>query len=203
MHSDKELLDLYLKILEEVKPTLSIEIGAFDADYSKAMVKTGTECIAFEASPFVYDRFKDQMDGITYINKAVSDKNETINFELIAHQNPSEIGHNSIKNRNANLEYKYVEVESISLNSYFKDRTGERIALWIDCEGANKEVLTGASKILSSVETIFIETEDFDFWKDQWLHEDVVYFLSLFGFRIIAERPSLINQRNVIFKKNR
>lgn len=201
MHSDLDLLEIYLKLQETIKPTLSIEVGAFDADYSKAMAKSGVECYAFEASPFIYNRFKNDMEGISYINKAVSNKNDTIQFELIAHQDPNKIGHNSIKNRNENLNYFYVDVESITLNSYFKDRTNERISLWIDCEGANKEVLIGATDILPSVSTILIETEDIDFWKDQWLHEDVVRFLSLFGFEVIEERPSLLKQRNVIFKK--
>jgi FkbM family methyltransferase len=201
MHSDKELLDIYIEMQKDLKPTLSIEVGAFDADYSKAMAKLGIECFAFEASPFIYNRFKNDMEGISYINKAVSDKNETIQFQLIAHQDPNKIGHNSIKNRNEDLNYLYVDVESITLNSYFKDRSDERICLWIDCEGANKEVLLGATNILPSVSTILIETEDIDFWKDQWLHEDVVRFLSLFGFEVLEERPSLIKQRNVIFKK--
>lgn len=203
MHSDKELLDIYIEMQKEIKPTLSIEVGAFDADYSKAMAKLGIECFAFEASPFIHNRFKNDMEGISYINKAVSDKEGSIKFELIAHQDPNKIGHNSIKHRNEDLNYLYVDIESITLNSYFKDRVDEKIALWIDCEGANKEVLIGASHILPSVESILIETEDVDFWKDQWLHEDVVKFLSLFGFYIVEERESLIKQRNVIFRKTR
>ena len=201
MHSDKQLLDIFIEMQKEIKPTLSIEVGAFDADYSKEMSKLGIECYAFEASPFVYKKFKDGMEGISYINKAVSDKDGVIQFELMPDHNHANRGNNSIKNRKENLKYKYIDVDSITLNSYFADRTNEQISLWIDCEGANKEVLFGATNILPSVTSILIETEDVEFWKDQWLHEDVVKFLSNYGFEVVEEKFAYLNQKNAIFKK--
>jgi FkbM family methyltransferase len=201
MHSDKQLLDIFIEMQKEIKPTLSIEVGAFDADYSKAISKLGIECYAFEASPFVYEKFKDKMEGISYINKAVSDKDGVIQFELMPDHNPANRGNNSIKSRNENLKYKYIDIDSITLNSYFADRTNEIISLWIDCEGANRDVLLGATNILPSVSSILIETEDVEFWKDQWLHKDVVKFLSTYGFEVVEERFAYVNQKNTIFKK--
>lgn len=201
MFSDPEMLNLYIEMQKEIKPTLSIEVGAFDADYSKRMSNLGVECYAFEASPFVYSRFKNDMGDIKYINKAVSDQTGTIQFEMITEQDPRQIGHNSIKNRNAQTSYTYMDIEAVTLNSFFRDRRGARISLWIDCEGANREVLTGASGILPSVESILIETEDYPFWKDQWLHDDVVKYLSTYGFEIVHQKPALVHQRDVIFRR--
>lgn len=202
MFTDKEMLRIYLEMQKILKPTLSIEVGAFDADYSKEMSKTGIECFAFEASPFVYKKFKDQMGDITYINKAVSDKNGVVKFESTNHQNPSVVGYNGIKNRKAKESYSYIDIESVTLNSYFKDREKDKVSLWIDCEGANQEVLMGSTNILPSVESILIETEDIELWDKQWLHDDVVKFLRTFGFEIVHEKKAYDHQRNVIFAKN-
>ena len=78
MFTDNELLNSYIKIQEKNKPDISVEIGAFDADFSKSMIGICNNIYAFEASPFVYRKFKDDMHGINYINKAVSDKNEEV-----------------------------------------------------------------------------------------------------------------------------
>jgi hypothetical protein len=60
----------------------------------------------------------------------------------------------------------------------------------------------GSTNILSSVESILIETEDIELWDNQWLHDDVVKFLTTFGFEIVHEKKAYDHQRNVIFVKN-
>lgn len=120
---------------------------------------------------------------------------------MIQNNDPRVVGNNSIKNRNEDIQYDYIEVNAVSLNSYFNDIQNENIVLWIDCEGANEEVLTGASDILPFVSIIYIETEQYQFWKDQWLHDDVVNYLDGFGFKLLESRFAYENQQDVIFIK--
>jgi FkbM family methyltransferase len=199
MFTDNELLDIYVKMQEKNKPEISIEIGAFDADFSKSMVPICKNIYAFEASPFVYRKFKNDMQGINYINKAVSDKNEKIKFKMIGNLNFSDIGHNSIKDRVHQTDIKIAKIDSITINSYFKDYNNNTFTLWIDCEGSNKEVLTGASDILKQTQTILIETEIEPIWKNQWLHNDVCIYLNSFGFDLYLEKESGDLQKNCIF----
>lgn len=201
MYTNEDFMSFFIDLQDNLHPTMAIEVGAFDADFSNAICKKGVKSYAFEASPYIYDRFRESMGQITYINKAISNFDGTIQFEIIEKNNPSLVGNNSIKNRSEDTQYSYIEVDSVSLNSYFKDIQDENIVLWIDCEGANEEVLTGASDILPFVSSIYIETEQCQFWKDQWLHDDVVNYLAGFGFKVLESRFAYENQQDTIFIK--
>ena len=198
---DPYLLSIFMELQNDLKPTLSIEVGAYDAEFSKNISKHGVLSYAFEASPFIYQRFKGEMEDINYINKAISDIDGIVQFEIMSMYDPAEAGNNTIKNRKDTMEYEYIDVEAVSLNEYFKNFKDENIALWIDCEGANKEVLTGADKILPKVSSILIETEEIEYWAGQWLHTDVLEYLATFGFISGAQRPHGDAQLNTIFTK--
>jgi FkbM family methyltransferase len=197
MYSDKSMLQSFIDIQKIMLPSLSIEIGAYDADFSKSMVGIAKEIWAFEASPYVYEKFKD-IEGVNYINLAISNKSGLMDFEIQQNEH-NLIANNSIMKRNDNTAKQYIPVESKSLNDLFKDR--KNIALWIDCEGANEQVLTGASEILPNVQSIFIEVETVRFWKNQWLENDVKSYLENFGFKLSLSQPQYVNQYNQIYIK--
>jgi hypothetical protein len=52
---------------------------------------------------------------------------------------------------------------------------------------------------LKQVQSIFVEVEDFEFWKDQWLANDVINFLEQAGFAYIARDNEYEKQYNCIF----
>lgn len=195
MHSDKSMLAEFIDIQKIMLPKLTIEVGAYDADFSKAMIGVAKEVYAFEASPYVYEKFKN-IEGVDYRNLAISDVSGQIDFEIQTDQHRL-TSNNSIMKRNDKGNKEYISVESATLNDLFKDK--KSIALWIDCEGASKQVLTGASEILHSVDSIFIEVETAKFWKDQWLEIDVREYLSDFGFRLSRSEPQYTNQYNQIY----
>lgn len=195
MYSDKNMLNAYLDMQKILLPNVSIEVGAYDADFSKAMVGIAKEVWAFEASPYVFNKFKD-IPGVNYLNLAISDKAGEVEFE-IQKDLPLIISNNSIMKRNDSSNKEYISVKSVSLNDMFKDK--KNISLWIDCEGANEQVLTGASEILPNVVSIFIEVEGQKFWKDQWIEQDVKEYLAKFGFRLSMSEPQYTNQFNQIY----
>lgn len=184
-------------------PDISIEVGAFDADYSFGVIGMVEKIYAFEASPFVFNRFKDYLKNINYVNLAVSDKSGFVDFEIQKEFNPAKVGNNSIKKRNEIKEYDYISVECISIDEYFSDIDFNAAALWIDCEGANKEVLQGSINTIKKAKSIFIEVEGTNHWKDIWLHKDVLDFLLPLGFKMVEYQTFEPLQANCIFVKEK
>lgn len=200
---DEELTQSYIDLIKTLNITKSIEVGAFDADYSclVAKEKICNDIWAFEASPYVYDKFSPILPKeINYKFLAISDYTGSIPFEIQEDNNPSEVGNNSIKNRNENKSYSYVNVPCSKLDDMFSN-TKDRISLWIDAEGANREVLTGAEKLLDNVVSIFIETEDKQFWNDSWESKDVEDYLSSKGFKLLSKKEQYVMQHNCIFRR--
>jgi len=193
----------YIKTALSFNPTLSIEVGAHGAEYSKAMSDKGIKSIAFEASPAVYNKFKDTISGFDYVHMAMADYNGVISFNIDTAFNPADAGHNSIKDFNLSWRVNGdpVEVYCSTLDSYFNDLKDENISLWMDVEGANREVLLGATDLLEKVQTIYIEVEHIQFWKDQWVRQDVIDFLDIHGFVLTREFTAYDNQTNCIFIK--
>lgn len=198
---DEEMTKVFLGMQTALKPKVVIEVGAFNAEFSQIVVNQNIcdEIYAFEASPYVYERFKDILPSkIQYIHSAISDHIGVIPFEIQSSEgDPSLHGNNSILNRNENKAYDYVDVPCISLDEAFEGISD--ICLWIDVEGANREVLLGSSRLLKNVQSIFIETEHQEFWKNQWLHDDVVKYLGEHGFVMACSQEQYAKQTNCIF----
>lgn len=213
--SNKILVDYFLEIIDRTKPTCIIEIGAFSAEFSRKLreINKNLKIFAFEANTYNFDVFSNKYDfkerNINYINKAISDKNEVITFNIQKKINEKEVspirGNNSILERNQiNTEYEEVYVESTSLSCFIEQNSleNEKISLWIDVEGANQQVLKGCEKVLNKINLIFIEVEEKEFWKEQWLESDVNEFMSKNNFTLIARDGEYEKQYNQIYINN-
>ena len=197
----------FLRLQNSLSPTMSIEVGAYDADFSVQMSKKlWTNMYAFEASKPVFDRYKDvlatEAPRVKYINKAITDHEGFVDIFYDGQTNPADVGHNGIKS--GRYEKGYSEkIQCTTLDIFFKDIKDHNIALWIDCEGANREVLAGAEKTLSLCSSVYIEVEDKPLWDDIWLKDDVLRFMQNKGFVQYAEYGYAPNQSNMIFIKPR
>jgi len=186
----------FVDLQKQLRPTTVIEVGAYDADFSRLMAELmpPENIWAFEANPEVWEQYRHGL-SFHYLNKAVSDVNGTIPFQvqldgLLA-------GNNSIKRRAEDKAYCYLPVESVTLDSMFAEH--QNVCLWIDCEGANREVLTGAKQVLANTTSILIEVEEQEYWHDQWLASDVVEYLDSLGFRLQDRDEQYQGQYNCIF----
>ena len=196
-----ELSEQFIELQKHLNPDFAIEVGAHEASFSRSisdLLNIGS--VAFEANPDVYNHFKDSItdERIQYLNYAVSDVSRVITF----HTHTSELaGNNSIKNRIGHNSIKEQEVLAYTLDDFVKEFDIEfnNLVLWIDCEGANREVLTGSVDTLKRCSSIFIETEDKLYWEDQWLTEDVVDFLDSQGFSVQKSEDIYQAQKNIIF----
>lgn len=203
MFLNEEISKNFYEIQKILKPDISIEIGAYDADFSKMMLNVAKECYAFEANPYVYDKFKDSLTNIKYINKIVSDTDGSIPFYIHDKQEYWAEGSHSIKERTDNAKIKeVVMVESICLDNYFSE-IKNNCCLWIDCEGATEQVLLGSKNIINKVDSIFIEVDLIPQWHKIWLLSDVLKFLSDFEFTMVKMEKFWEGQANCIFVKER
>lgn len=207
------LVEYFFHLVEKIQPQCSFELGAFTADFSRKIKQQlpSTKIYAFEANPhnYQYVLANFELEGITYINKALWNENKTLAFNLqtkINGQNVNKVvGNNSVLERHAiNFECEVVDVEGITLSSFINENNlkNKSSVLWIDVEGASKEVLNGCVDVLDDVKLIFIEVEEVRFWKKQWLESDVNAFLKDAGFTLIARDGEYPKQYNQIYIKN-
>lgn len=191
----------FLKIQDDLKPTMSIEVGAYDADFSVQMSKRIDSVYAFEASKPVFDRYSGilaiEAPKVKYINKAITNHEGQIEIWFDKNTNPADVGHNGIKSGRYDSYSQMVDCTSLDL--YFKDIQNQNICLWIDCEGANREVLAGSERILSMTSSVYIEVEDKPLWDDMWVWDDVLKFMGDRGFVYAKGYGYAPNQFNTIF----
>ena len=190
----------FIEMQKDLGIDYAIEVGAHEATFSQfACDMFDVKSLAIEANPEVFNYFKDKINNnVQYINHAISNTNEIIKFKIHA---DSLAGLNSIKNRIGSPILQEYSVQASTLDSLVAELglTFNSAALWIDCEGANKEVLLGAVNTLAKCSSVFIETEDKAFWEDQWLTKDVVAFLDKQGFTQFASEDVYTDQKNIIF----
>lgn len=205
--------DLYQKLCVGLRPDWIFEIGAHEALFSRQMSQLLPEAqiLAFEANPFVYERFKGQVPkSVAYLNQAVGADTspKTLFIPRTIPKRDGEISLlranpiSSLKNRVAEgVSYEQVECECTTVDSLLgKANRSSTVALWIDVEGAAGDVLLGANQSLSSaVVALFVEVETESAWSGQWLAEDVQEYLESRGFVSLARDCETTWQYNEIF----
>lgn len=194
-----KLSNIFFNLQKYLKPEISIEIGAHAAEFSIGMKeRLDTKPIAFEASELIFNNFKDKIfsNGVDYINAAISDFDGTMFFYV--HEDEYHGNNSTLIRKDAPIKNRTL-VNCYKLDSYLLNRDFSSMCLWIDVEGANKQVLQGSIESLKKTNSIFIETEDLEYWEDQWLTGDVVEFLNSQGFIQVASEKVYDAQQNIIF----
>jgi FkbM family methyltransferase len=179
-------------------PDFCIEVGAHAAEFSNHMAKKfSINSVAFEAGKDIYEKYKNTTESlVSYINCAISDFDGTATFFV---NDSLMLGNNGIKRVIFKESFPVSEVECYKLDTYVEKYNFKNACLWVDVEGANKEVLLGAKETLKKVSSIFIETEDLAIWENQWLTEDVVRHLEKNGFKKVLSENVYVHQKNIIF----
>jgi FkbM family methyltransferase len=185
--------DLFLNLQASLRPTFSIEVGAYNAEFSKNIKKihSSMNVYAFEASRFNYAKFQHDLIGawgVNYIHSAVSNIVGSIEFNYQVGEQ-SDAPNNSILQRVGAVQNPEV-VPSTTLDHFFIESNlmapHDSACLWIDVEGAAGLVLPSAERLLAQTQTVLIEVEHHRFWQNQWLSGDVRSFLETRGFFLIG-----------------
>lgn len=209
----------YLKLLYtdiiSLLPTSDcfLEIGAFEASFSIDMKKRfpKSQVFAFEAGKYNYEYnssvFDYSSNGVNYLNLAISDKEEVINFYVRNNSDEGKVfGANGIIERTDESEYQEViQVQATPIDLFLSQNEllDKSKCMWVDAEGSLKKVFGGAKQSLENTLAIFVEVEEYQYWSDQWLRKDVENFLTSNGFVPIARDFEDNLQYDVIFIKEK
>lgn len=206
--SNRDLCELFFGLVRVTQPNAFIEAGAKTAETSIRVRQylPKARIAAFEANPEIFNRYKEDPKlaekRVEYRHMAVTDYDGEIEFRIMRAANGVAIsdvsGGNSIHTRaSKNIDYDVVKSPCIKLDSFFVDRP--RNALWIDVEGASKQVLTGARHLLTNTTVAIIEVEDYEVWEGQWTTEAVTSFLYAYGLVPVARDFEFNGQHNIVF----
>lgn len=210
--SARNLRQLFYGLQRVLQPDVFVEAGANDAQASIDIRRLvpNANIVAFEANPFNYEIFSKKTNfaehNITYQNIAIADSVGTIPFKLLKQVGDTVVDpvseRNSILPRSdAEAAYDEVLVPSTTLDDYFSATRGS-FSLWIDVEGASRQVLTGAENVLANTLSLIIEVESKAYWADQWLYHDVCSHLMSNGFVPVARDYEYRRQFNIVFLKD-
>ncbi len=206
------LFQLFVKF---IKPELICDIGTLDASHSILLrkISSSAKIIAFEANPYNYQKIINtgiaELNNISVIHKAVSNKSGQLVFHVQKHSNSNEdywkAGTSSILQRNQSVgDTEEVKVDAIRLDDFLLEtqNSSRSIALWIDVEGAGYEVLEGIKGIAKDITFLQVEVETEEVWKDQKLKADVQKILSDSGF-VEVGRGKHDEQHDLVFVNRR
>jgi FkbM family methyltransferase len=193
-------------ILENFSPMTGdtvIDVGAAFGFYtiiSSKRVGLGGKVIAIEAQPDIYEMLNknirlNQLTNVTTLNLAAYSKESKLKI----------YSNYSIMTERANNKEKFVEVNANTLDTIIQ-KTGikEDGINWIkiDVEGAEYEVLRGATSILSQSKDIALLVEIHNLGEGKNMYEPIVHFLNEYSFKIDFEKTYESGEKHVIFRKN-
>ncbi len=217
------LRQAFLDLISVLRPTVFCDIGANDGSTALAVRDLAPECAVygFEVHPRIHARHAANMaaHGVHWLNIAIADKNGRVpvfapltlsraylNGQVVPAEiiEPEDTGKTSLLLRNEEATYDCFEVDARTLDQLFQDGPADpgerRFFLWIDAEGAADKVLAGADAVLRETQAILIETENFEFWKEQKHCTDILDTLYRQGFLPVArDREYGDKQFNMLF----
>jgi FkbM family methyltransferase len=152
----------FLELIEEVAPTVFVDIGANFGYYSLLAVSAGVKrVLAFEPSPLVAPQLQRtiQLNPATLspveLNPvAIADKNGTIAFWL--NHYTANLGIGSIYPRSGPRNNRAVEVACARGDDVLLPLAGNRVLMKIDIEGAELKALQGMARVLDEVRPVLV-----------------------------------------------
>lgn len=207
LESVRVLEELFFDLVVAFDTRLFLEAGAKQADASRRASKIlpRASVLAYEANPYTFKRFDSKIDyageGVQYRNQALSSEPGELTFNVRKNEDgtPSADGQGSLlKHTSYEPGHIQVSVETTTLDHTLDEFNGHNVALWVDVEGATRQVLGGATRTLEKTSVVFVEVEDKEYWGDQWLSEDVVHALYEAGLEPVARDFQSRFQWNVI-----
>ena len=198
-------------IIEHFTPKqgdIVVDIGAHMGRYtiisSKRVGKNG-KVVAIEAHPGNFEMLNrniklNQLTNVIPLNYAVYSKETKIKLYIPGEESGYTV-YNTIMSNRAGNEDKFVEVNATTLDYLLQlNQIREEEVNWvkIDVEGAEFEVLKGATNVLSKSKDIalLIEVHGSDNYKP------ILNFLNLYNFKIEFEKNHESGDKHIILRKD-
>ncbi len=194
-------------IARRTEPTVTLEIGAFEASFSRWVRAElpSARAVAFEANPMVWAHHREEVTaaGVEYLNLAVGPENGPVTLHV-----PRDFDGrardpvNRMASLGSNLrseEEVAVEVPGVRLDDAVPLGADDRMVAWIDVEGALGAVLPGGRETLSRAAAVYVEVEAEPIWDGQWLDRDVLEWFGGIGLVPLLRDRQRREQYNVLF----
>ena len=201
------------EIIEHFTPKqgdIVIDIGAHIGRYTiiaSKRVGINGKVVAIEASPSNFEMLNrniqlNQLTNIISLNHVVYSK-ET---KLKLYSPGQESGHtiyNTIISDRATNEEKFVKVNANTLDYILQSKGIKQEVNWIkiDVEGAEFEVLKGATNVLSKSNDIALLIEIHNLKDNTNLYRPIVEFLNFYNFNIEFEKTYENGEKHIILRK--
>jgi FkbM family methyltransferase len=193
-------------LARQTEPTLTLEIGAFEAGFSRWVKRElpGSRAIAFEANPLVWAHHREDVTalGVEYLNLAIGPENGPVTLNV-----PRDFDGrtrdpvNRMASLGSNLrseEQVAVEVPGVRLDDAVPLAAVDRLVAWIDVEGALGVVLPASAATLGRAAAVYVEVEAEPMWDGQWLDRDVLDWFEGIGLVPLLRDRQRREQYNVL-----
>ncbi|MGC2427065.1 MAG: FkbM family methyltransferase [Nitrososphaeraceae archaeon] len=188
-----------------------VDIGAHIGRYSiisSKRVGSRGKVIAIEAHPHNFEILKrniklNKLTNVIALNSAVYSKETKIKLYTPGQQ----LGHtiyNTILSDRAKKEDRFVEINSNTLDNLLQQNGINHADInWIkiDVEGAEFEVLKGATNVLSKSKDIALLIEVHNLHGGTNLYRQIVEFLNVYNFKIEFEKTHNGGERHIVVRK--
>jgi FkbM family methyltransferase len=188
-----------------------LDVGAHLGRYtiiSSKQVGDKGKVVALEASPLVFEKLKrniriNNLSNTTSMNYAVFSKTTKIKL-FFPNEGFKNTVYNSVMSNRSQDSGKFVIVEANTLDNIVTSiGIGLEQVNWIkiDVEGAELEVLKGATGILSKSTDISLLIEVHNLAEEKTLYREIIALLTKYNFKIAFEKIYDGGERHIIVRK--
>ena len=209
----KRVARQFLNMQKPLGTTCFMEIGAHEAAFSLSVRQkySHAHIYAFEANPHVYKKYCAQFApesglNIHYKNMAAGNYDGMVDFllaeEIDGVEELLESSRNSFLPRiGTGHSYRSIAVPVTRLAAFAEKESlsGETFCLWIDAEGASRQVLEGAEALLPRVTSMLIEVELEPIWDGHWTVGPLMLWCRERGFIPVLRDFARPQQYNCLF----
>ncbi len=203
-----------LKLFRPKEGDIVVDVGAHIGRYTiiaSKMIRFQGKVIAIEAHPANYDILKrnialNKLSNVIALNYAVHSRKTMVKLYEPGQEEGFTIYNTIMSNRTTTLNnQKYIEVKADTLDSLLLEN-GIKEVNWIkiDVEGAEYEVLMGATTILSSNKDISFLIEIHNLGqKNKNFYEPIIQLLESKNYKLLFEKTYESGERHIIIKRSK
>jgi FkbM family methyltransferase len=208
MTREDEIIEHFTPKQEDIVVDIGAHIGRYTIIASKRVGING-KVVAIEADPSNFEMLNrniklNQLTNVIPLNYAVYSKETKLKLYLPEKESGYTI-YNTIMTSRARIEDKFVEVNANTLDYLLQlNQIREEQVNWIkiDVEGAEFEVLKGATNVLSKSKNIALLIEVHNLSDGTALYRPIVEFLNLYNFKIEFEKSHEGGEKHIIVRKD-
>ncbi len=205
---EEDILKLFLPKEGDIVVDVGAHIGRYTIIASK-MIGFRGKVIAIEAHPANYDILKrnialNKLSNVIALNYAVHSRKIMVKLYEPGQEEGFTIYNTIMSDRTTLNNQKYIEVKADTLDSLLLEN-GIKEVNWIkiDVEGAEYEVLMGATSMLSSNKDISLLIEIHNLGhKNKNFYEPIIQLLESKNYKLLFEKTYGSGERHIIIKRS-